>query len=408
MTRTRASQKPVGTADRNIKGKAAVVGVGASDFFKYGGSPDSEFVLTLKAILAAVADAGLDPKSIDGFVSYSDDRNTALRVANALGVREMRWATMQWGGGGGGASGAVQQAAAATALGFADTVVVYRGLAQGEFGRFGVAAGGGRVPGDSLRAAYGVNTPAELVAARMTRFMHDHGIAFSTQEAVSLAAYYHAQRNPRAVMRDRPLTKEKYEGSRWIVEPWRLYDYCQESDGAAAVVVTNADRARELTERPAYLLGAAMGSGHRAGGLFEGVFDPTTFATAEFKPVARRLYEMSGLAPHDVDVVQSYENFTGGVVMSLIEHGFCAPEDANEFMTFENFCAPGGKLPLNTSGGNLAEGYIHGFGLIVEAVRQIRGESVNQVPDANVSLVSAGPMFTPASTVLFGSEEALA
>jgi acetyl-CoA acetyltransferase len=117
---------------------------------------------------------------------------------------------------------------------------------------------------------------------------------------------------------------------------------------------------------------------------------------------------MAGLGPNDVDVVQSYENFTGGVVMSLIEHGFCAPNEANEFMTLENFLAPGGKLPLNTSGGNLAEGYIHGFGLIVEAVRQIRGQSVNQVPGANVSLVSAGPMFTPASTVLLGSEEALA
>ena len=109
----------------------------------------------------------------------------------------------------------------------------------------------------------------------------------------------------------------------------------------------------------------------------------------------------------DVDVVQSYENFTGGVVMSLIEHGFCAPEEAAEFFTVENLTAPAGGLPLNTSGGNLAEAYIHGLELVVEAVRQVRGESVNQVANAKVSLVSSGPMVIPASNVLFGTEEVL-
>ena len=116
---------------------------------------------------------------------------------------------------------------------------------------------------------------------------------------------------------------------------------------------------------------------------------------------------MAGVSPGDVDVVQSYENFTGGVVMSLIEHGFCSYENANEFLTFDNLVAPSGTLPLNTSGGNLAECYVHGFELQIEAVRQIRGTSTNQVPDVDVSLVSSGPLVVPASNLIFGSKEAL-
>ena len=139
----------------------------------------------------------------------------------------------------------------------------------------------------------------------------------------------------------------------------------------------------------------------------EGVFDSPKFATSEFEPLAARIFPAAGIKPGDVDVVQSYENFTGGVVMALIENGFCSIDEANEFITVENLTAPTGRLPLNTSGGNLAEAYIHGLELHVEAVRQLRGESVNQISNARVSFVSSGPMVTPASSILYGSEEAL-
>jgi acetyl-CoA acetyltransferase len=391
---------------RTIRGKIAVVGVGESAYYRYGQSPDSEYKLALTAILAAAKDAGIPAKSIDGFASFANDRNTALRVANSLGVDEMRWSSMQWGGGGGGPSGAVAQAAAAIACGFAETVVVYRGLAQGQFGRIGAGRGGG-APRESLRSAYGVRTPAEFFASRANRYFHDHDIDLEAQKAVALASYHHAQSNPRAVMHGRPLTSQKYDESRWIAEPWHLYDCCQESDGACALILVSADRAKDICDRPAYVLGAAMGGGRRSGGIVEGVYDPEVFATAEFGPLAPRLYDMAGLSPRDVDVVQSYENFTGGVVMAMIEHGLCAPEEANDFFTFDNLIAPHGGMPLNTSGGNLAEAYIHGLGLHVEAVRQLRGSSTNQVPDAKVSLVISGPMVTPASNVIFGSHEVL-
>lgn len=112
---------------------------------------------------------------------------------------------------------------------------------------------------------------------------------------------------------------------------------------------------------------------------------------------------MAGLAPSDVDVLQSYENFTGGVMMSIVEHGFCTAEEVNEFLTPENLTAPGGKLPTNTSGGNLAECYMHGLGLNIEAARQIRGQSFNQVAGAEVAMVCSGPMVTPVSSCIFGS-----
>jgi acetyl-CoA acetyltransferase len=388
-----------------IRGKTAVVGVGESVYYRHGRSPDPEFVLTLDAILAAAADAGVDPKDLDGFVSFSDDRNTAMRVSAALGVRELRWSTMQWGGGGAGGSGAVQQAAAAVAAGFATNVVVYRGLAQGQFGRFG----GNQPPSgmNSHAAAYGMTTAASILGTRVMRFFHETGVSASTMRAVSLATYHHAQSNPRAVMYGRPLTEDMYDESRWIVEPFRLYDCCQENDGAAAVIVTGADRAADLTDRPAYILSAGQGGGHRSGAFDAGVYDSTAFASAEFRTIAPRLFEDAGLSPADVDVVQAYENFTGGVVMSLIEHGLTSVDEANSFLTPTNLTAPHGSLPLNTSGGNLAEAYIHGLELHVEAVRQLRGESPNQVQGARVSLVASGPMVAPASSMLYGVKEVL-
>src|SRR5205814_503538 len=172
--------------------------------------------------------------------------------------------------------------------------------------------------------------------------------------------YHHAQSNPRAVMHGRPLTAEAYDASRWIVEPFRLYDCCLENDGAAAVIVVSAERARDLKARPAFLLGVAQGSEHRNAARGH---NAPLYATSSFTTVAPHLYAMAGVKPSEVDVVQSYENFTGGVLMSLVEHGFFTAEEADEFLVVDNLVAPAGRLPLNTSGGNLAERYMHGLEL---------------------------------------------
>ena len=391
--------------ERTIRGRAAIAGVGETTYYRRGESPDPEFTMVVKAILDACTDAGIEPRELDGFASYSNDRNTGARLAAALDVAELRFSNMFWGGGGGGAAGAVTNAAMAVACGLADCVVAYRGLAQGQFGRFGHGGRATKISGEyAYTLPYGVMSPAQMYAMRTTRLMHEHGIDRSALRAVALACYHHAQNNPRAVMCGHPLDAHTYDDARWIVEPFRLYDCCLENDGAAAMIVVSPERAPELAKPPVVVLGAAEGAPRRAGAT---VHNQPDYATSSFKDSARRMYDMAGLKPSDVDVVQSYENFTGGVVMSLIEHGLCTYEDANEVLTVDNLIAPDGRLPLNTSGGNLAECYMHGLGLHLEGVRQLRGESTNPVPGAAVCLVNAGPMVENASTILYGTESTL-
>jgi len=388
---------------RTLRGKVAVAGIGETTYYKHGKSPDAEFALALQAVLRACDDAGIAPREIDGFASYSNDRNDPSRIAAALGLPELRFSNMQWGGGGGGGAAAVGNAAAAVATGMADCVVVFRALAQGQFARFGLGGQLATVSGEqAFTFPYGLISPGQRYAMRAMRFLHEHGIGRDPLRAIALASYHHAQANPRAVMHGRPLTAEMYDASRWIVEPFRLFDCCLENDGAAALVLVPAERARDLRQKPVYILGVAQGSEHRNAAP---VHNAPLYATSSFTTVAPHLYEMAGVTAADVDVVQSYENFTGGVLMSLVEHGLFRADEAEKVCTLDNLLAPKGRLPLNTSGGNLAECYMHGLELQVEAVRQLRGQSSNQVPDPDVSLVCAGPMVTPVSSVIFGSEK---
>ncbi len=388
--------------ERTLRGRAAVVGVAETEYYKWGRSPDAEFKMAIEAVLKACADAGIPPRAVDGFSSYSNDRSDASRLAAAIGTDELRFASMQWGGGGGGGSGAVANAAAAIATGQAECVVVFRALAQGQFGRFGQGPRRPTITGHPAHTIpYGLMSAAQQFAMKVNRFLHDHQIGPEAQRAISLASYHHAQANPRAVMHGRPLDADTYDESRWITEPFRLYDCCQENDGAAAMILVSADRARDFDRPPCYVLGAVSGSHHRAGAP---VHNTPEYASSSFPTVAPRLYRMAELTPDDVDVLQSYENFTGGVLMSIVEFGFCRPDEVHELFTVDNFLAPGGRLPLNTSGGNLAECYMHGLELNIEAVRQIWGESTSQVPGAEVSMVHSGPMVTPVSACVFGSE----
>jgi acetyl-CoA acetyltransferase len=392
-------------AEHTLRGKVAVVGIGETTYYKHSQSPDPEFVLALKAIIAACDDAGINPSEIDSFATYANDRNDPSRLSAALGCKELRLSNMQWGGGGGGGAAAIGNAAAAIITGQAEVAVVYRALAQGQFQRYGLAQAGGTVAGDNaLINPYGIFVPAQRFALKIMRYMHEHGIKQDALRALAMASYHHAQSNPRAVMYGRPLTEAAYEASRWIAEPYHLFDCCMENDGAAAVVLVSAERAKDFKNKPAYVLAVAQGSDHRNAARS---FNAPDFHSSSFGPVAPHLWDMAKLGPKDVDVLQSYENFTGGVLMSLTEHGFVKPEECNEFLTLENLLAPSGKLPLNTSGGNLAECYMHGLELQIEAVRQLRGTSTAQVPNAHVAGVIAGPMVTPVSTMIFGSEETL-
>jgi len=388
--------------DRTIRGKTAIVGLGETRYYKRGAAPDPEFKMTLEAIMLAAEDAGIDVRDIDGFASYSNDRNDPPRIATALGTKHVGFSNMFWGGGGGGGSGAVANAAAAVAAGYCDIAVAYRGLAQGQFGRFGQGARIPTAPGAmAFTAPYGLMSPAQMFAMRVNRFMHDNHVDQEALRAVALASYHHAQSNPRAVMHGRPLSAEDYDQSRWIVEPFHLFDCCQENDGAAAVIVTSAERARDMQHAPAFILGAMQGTDYRQAASAHNAPD---YGTSNFKTLAPRLYAQAGVGPGDVDVLQSYENFTGGVMMSIVEHGFCEPGEVNDFFSLDTFRYDGGTLPLNTSGGNLAECYMHGLELITEAVRQLRRTSPCQVEDAHISMVTSGPMVQPVSNLILCDE----
>jgi acetyl-CoA acetyltransferase len=389
---------------RSLRGQVAVVGIGESPYYRHGRSPDPEFKLALQAILAACADAGIDPRKIDGFASFGAERSEAVRLAAALGIERLRHSSLQWGGGGGGCCAAVANAAAAIHAGTADCVVVFRSLAQGETGRFGQVGGLESVSGEkAYLMPYGVLAPPQRFAMQVRRFMHEQGVTQEAFRAIAMACSRHAQANPRAVMNGKPLTEAAYGESRWITEPFHLFDCCMENDGAAALILVPAERASDFAQ-PAWLLGAAAGAGHRAATV---PLNPPAYGSAGYAGLAADLYAMAGVGPADVGSVQSYDNFTGGVAMALFDHGFFGSGEVNEFLTLDNLLAPSGRLPLNTSGGNIAEVYLQGLELVLEAVRQVRGTSTSQSARSDVAMVIGAPMVSPASNLLFGSEATL-
>ena len=384
-----------------LRGAAAIVGIGHTPYYKRATSPDPEIKLALRAIVAAAEDAGIDPRAIDGFVSYGSERNTGQKLLPALGTRSLNYAALAWTHGGG-IPAAVQIAAGAIASGQAEVVVVYRAMAEGSNQRLQVAVTQDDTPAQFL--ANGIDMVLQRSAQRTQRMIEYDGVPRDTLEAVVKAAYYHAQNNPGAAAYGQPLSDATYAGSRYISEPYHLFDCSRENDGAAAVILVSAERARGLAQKPAYLLGAAMGAS-RGGGSREDNHEPYT--SVGFIDLAKRMWAQAGYGPGDVDVSQVYENFSGMAVASIIDHGFCTSETAGQVIRFENLIAPAGKLPINTSGGNIADGFIHGMGLVLEAVRQIRGSSTNQVPGAKLSLMAGGPGDSVTSTALFGAGETL-
>ena len=364
----------------------AVAGIGETGYYRRGTAPYGAMGLCVQAILRACEDAGIDPHEVDGFCSHGDDRNEGVELAAALGCNELRWSSLVWGGGGGGLCGALAHAAAAIISGQARHVVVLRGHAE---------AGGARLmTAVSLEhmnvhfRAHGVVSPTQVCALRAQRLLHE-GVPRETFRALSQAGYYHAANNPNAVGRDIVLSDETYDDSRLIADPYRLFDCSRENDGAAAVLLTSLDEARTLRRPPVHVSAVAQSQPRHWGPLIDNDDD---YTSAGFKLVAERLWKATGLSTDDVDVAQVYENVSGAAVAALIDHGFCTKESAGEVLTLENLIAPNGKLPINTSGGSIAEGFVHGIGLTLEAVRQIRGESSNQVPDAEVSLLIGGPV----------------
>lgn len=371
--------------------RTAIVGLGGTRFARHGGITDrTEFQLCCEAILAAAEDAGIDVREIDGFCSYATERHEPVQVQAALGIPELRFSNMVWGAGGGGCSGAVMDAALAVHAGICRNVVVYRSLCQGQYERFGQFRP--RPQGGSWMSPFGLMSPGQMTALTFRRHMHERGTPAEALGHVAVAFREHAQRNPRAVFHGKTLTLEQHAAARMIADPFRLYDCCLETDGAGAVIVTSRERARDLRQKPVRVLAAAQasGPGWGLGPMGSHNMPLEDYASTNSKALGRALFGMAGIAPADLDVAQIYDAFSGIVLMALEDFGICALGEAGHFAMAGNLRWPDGKLPTNTSGGQLSEGYLQGFTLVMEAVRQVRGTSTAQVEGAETCLVTSG------------------
>lgn len=377
-------------SERTLRGKAAIAGIGATEFSKESGR--SELQLSCEAVLDALKDCGLSAKDVDGLTTFTMDNSSEIAVARELGMGDLRFfSRINYGGGA--ACGTVQQAALAVASGVADVVVCYRGFNERSGDRFGQVSqwAAAQVNTNGLDNAftypYGLSTPAATVAMQAQRYMHEYGAVSADFGAVAVADRKHAATNPKAFFHGKPITIEEHQASRMIAAPLHLLDCCQESDGAVAIVVTTPERAADLKQKPAMITAAAQGSA--ADQFVMTSYYRDDIGIPEIGVVGRELWRQSGLGPDDIAMAVLYDHFTPYVLMQLEELGFCGRGEAKDFVK-DGAIELGGRLPLNTHGGQLGEAYIHGMNGIAEGVRQIRGTSVNQVPDVEHVLVTAG------------------
>jgi acetyl-CoA acetyltransferase len=363
--------------------------------------------LATEASLAAIADAGLTPTDVDGIVRCDSDTVRHNDLVHALGLRGLDYFS-EVGPGGVAPSAMVGQAVAAILSGQATTVLVFRSLNGRSGRRFGLSPVterrvGGNGTYDEFFAPYGLLTPGQIFGLLAQRHMLDYGTSEKDLGHIALACRARANANPSAQMHDKTLTMDDYLAGRMISRPLRLFDFCLETDGACAVVVTTAERARDLAQPPALIRAVAQGSlANPQPGIQFPIILRDTLTTLPAKPSADTLYRRAGLGPDDIDVAQFYDCFTITVLLQIEDFGFCAKGEGRSFVS-SGAIELGGRLPINTAGGHLAEGYIHGMNHVVEGVRQVRGTSPNQVPGAEVCLVTSTPL-PPGSALILRAD----
>ena len=384
----------------SLSDKTAIAGIGCTEFSHNSGR--SELRLTLEAVTAALDDAGLSPADVDGLCTFTFDNTAEIEVFANLGGRELKFfSRIDYGGGG--ACAPLQQAAMAIISGVAEVVVCYRGMNERSEYRFGAGA---ITPGTTavrswinFHTMHGLRTPAASMAVLMRRYMHEYGATEADFGQVAVSARRHAATNPAARFYEKPINLDDYMNSKMIAEPFRLFDCCQESDGAVAIVVVSAERARDLRKKPVLIRGAAQGACDHQRNMHP-YYGRDITQSSESMLAARQLYQQAGLTPGDIDAAIIYDHFGPTVLLSLEAYGFCGRGEAKDFIR-DGAIEVGGRLPVNTNGGQVGEAYIHGMNGIAEAVRQLRGEAVNQVQGARHVLATAG-LSVPTSAVILG------
>ena len=384
----------------SLKNKTAITGIGQTEYSKGLGRP--ELSTAVEASRKAIEDAGLKPKDIDGIVRFDMEATTEEALHSVLGTNDLTFfAETGYGGGGGAAT--VALAAMAVATGQANHVLCFRSRNRGKLSAGSAQAGrpwekqsmlvGGN---QQYHIPFGLVSPVQQVAMLTRRHMHEFGTKAEHLGAIAVTQRDNATRNPAAVMRQ-PITIEDYLNARWIAEPMRLFDCCLETDGAAALVVSSAEWARNCPNPPAYLLAVSQGMAYMTTGMTNYYKDDDFFRT-DSSVSAKALYERAGVDGKDIDVAQLYDAFST-VVLLLLEDFFCGRGNGGPYIASGAIGYPHGEIPINTSGAGLSEVYLHGFNLMVEAVKQIRGTSTSQVKDVELSLyTSAAPV--PSSAFL--------
>jgi acetyl-CoA acetyltransferase len=365
------------TDDRGagLRDKTAIVGVGNTNYaaLRVPDPTRTSYRLGTEAFQAALDDAGLQKDDIDGFIVVRIPEYT--RMAANFGLKEQRFVNILEGGGRM-AGMAIEYAAMAVASGMAN----YVACIYGNDGRSAGATYGGeadREQTNSYDALYGMASPGAYVAQMFRRHQFLYGTPPETLGTVSVNNRTNAAFNPVAVMRT-PITMEDYLNSRYIAAPLRLLDYCLINDGAVCLIVTTAERARDLRRPPVLISGMAA-----AAELWD-YYTVTDCFYGSLRPMAGRLFGAAGVEHKDIDVLEVYDNFTPTVLFSLEGMGFCGQGESKDFITAERI-ARDGELPINTAGGHTSESYMQGWALLAELVRQLRGEcGERQVADCRV------------------------
>ena len=375
-----------GLVTSGIKNATAVVGIGQTAFGK--GLPDTELSLACQAIALALADAGVDPAEVDGLASYTLEPFREVEVARSVGLGDITWFS-QVGFGGGAGCGVVGQAAMAVATGQCTTAVAWRARKRADPTSRPWAQAQARLADTSQwTRPFGILRPVDEIAMLTRRYMHEYGATREHLANIAIVFRKHAARNPASTMGHKPLTRDDYMNARWISEPLCLFDNCLETDGALAVVVTSAARARDLRHPPAYVHAFAQGLPPQHQTMTNFFNDDPLRGPAW--TAAKRMWALADVTPADVKVAQLYDAFSPLIILSLEGYGFCERGEGGPFTDDGNIEWPNGRLPVNTAGGGMSEAYVHGFNLILEGVRQIRGTSTAQVEGADVSLVTSG------------------
>ncbi|SHK64351.1 Acetyl-CoA acetyltransferase [Pseudonocardia thermophila] len=377
----------------------AIVGLGYTEFMKR--SNRSTLSLAEEACRKAIEDAGLSSEDVDGVISFAmNDSAPTQAVATALGLSAPGW-MLDWLGGGNVSVAVVGAADAAIRAGLATTVVVYRAMN----GRSGMRLGGTgqEMTADGSRqymAPLGWMTYPQHVAMWCRRHMERYGTSKDALGRIATVTRSHAIRNPRAQQR-KPMTLADYHGSPRIVDPFNLYDICLETDGACAVVVTSAERARSLRHRPVGVLSAAYGGRQSPGVDLDDDLAWPDMSENFTGAIRERLFGLAGIGPDDVDVAEIYDCFTYSVIMALEGLGFAKPGEGGDYAQDPSTLTMESSMPVNTHGGLLSEAYIHGLNHVVEATEQLRGQAgERQVPDAEIALVTGGAMTVGSGLIL--------